>query len=527
MIKHNKCTIIFLTIFAFAVTIGLFSSAVFAQEHEGKCADCKSCLTLVIVHDNDFHGNLKPLKDKRISKTDLVGGSAYIAAMIEDIREKYPGKVLVLDAGDIAQGTPISNIFEGKPVVEVMNRIGYDAMTIGNHEFDWGQEALKQMISKAEFPVVCANVVYEDDPNRIFLDLKPYIIKEVGNIKVGIIGVTTPTTPTITKAENVKGLKFLNPAKTVRRYIPEMKKDGASVIIVLSHMGFSEDIKLAEKVRGIDVIVGGHSHTKLKKTKKVRNTLIVQAGSKGRYLGKLVMKLDPDTKQVKHYTADNEIIPVLHEGLEPDEEIMKIVSRYENKIEDRMSRVIGKAEIDLMRSPGKGRADSDLGNLICDSLRAETGADVAIYNPGGIRADIYAGDVTVEDMFNVLPFDNALVTFEIPGSSLLKVLEHGASGSGSAQVSGVTFAIDYSKPGGQRVSDVMVNGEPLDKDAYYTVTTVDFLFMGGDDYNFEGAKNVCYGSDARSVFSHYVKEKGTISPPDEARIKTIKGKKEK
>jgi len=517
--KRKNLLLVILLLFVLSVFGGLFSPPLYAQEC--KCGEkCK----LVIIHTNDFHGNLLPQKAKRVSKTSKVGGSAYIATLIEKIRKENKGKCLLLDAGDIAQGTPVSNYFKGKPVVEVMNYLNYDAMTIGNHEFDWRQPALKEMIKLAKFPVVCANVVYEKDPARTIFDVKPYIIKRVNGINVGILGLTTPRTPIITKAVNVKGLKFLDPAKTAIKYIPKMKKDGADIIIALTHLGFQDDIKLAKDVKGIDIIVGGHSHTKLINPKKVGNTIIVQASKYGRYVGKLELEVCSKGKKIESYTEKNELIPVINSELTPDKQVVKIIMKYEDKIAPIMKKVVGKTEVDLVRSKGKGNADCNLGDLITDGIRAKTGADVALYNSGGIRAEIYAGDIKAEDVFKVLPFENWLVTARMKGEDIVKLLEHGASGKyGSAQVSGVTFSIDYSKPKMSRLSDVMIGGKPLKKDKYYIISTIDFVFGGGDGYDFKNARDIKYGDHIRDVITEYIKKNSPLKIKADGRIKVIKG----
>ncbi|MCE1246134.1 MAG: 5'-nucleotidase C-terminal domain-containing protein [Firmicutes bacterium] len=497
---------------------------------DGKCvcgADCKcknaqnTVAKLVILHTNDFHGNLKPLKDKKLDPEGEVGGSAYIAPMIAKVRAENKGNVLLLDAGDIAQGTPVSNYFKGVPVVEVMNYLKYDAMTIGNHEFDWRLPALQAMAKTAKFPILCANIVYEKTPAKAIFDLKPYMIKKVGGLKVGIIGLTTPETPKVTKVENVKGVKFLDPVATANKYIPQMKKEGADIIVALTHLGVDDDKVLAEKAKGIDIIVGGHSHTELMTPVKVGNTVILQTKSYGRFLGKMELTYDKKAKKIVTITEQNELIPTLHKDITPDPAVVAIIEKYNKQIAPVMEKEVGEAKIDLVRTTGKDHADSVMADLICDSMKANTNADVCIYNPGGVRSDIVKGIIKMEDIFKVLPFDNWLVTFNLTGADILKVLEHGAKGHGSAQVAGMTFTIDYSKPEGSRVSEVMVAGKPLDPAATYRVATIDFLYTGGDGFDFKKATDVKYGDFARDVLAEYVKEHSPISKEADKRIKVI------
>jgi len=527
MKNNRRLIILMLLLFVAGICGGLFLTTVYAHEHNhkhehGDCEDGGKGKLLVILHTNDVHGNIKPFRDKRMCKDGKVGGSAYLATLINDMRKKYDGHILLLDAGDIAQGTPVSNHFKGIPVIDVMNHMKYDAMTIGNHEFDWRQPALKGMIDRAKFPVVCANVVYKKNTKRTIYDVKPYIIKKVGDLKVGILGLCTPKTRTITKKENVKGLLFLDPAKTAEKYIPKMKKEGANVIVALTHLGIKDDIKLAKDVKGIDVIVGGHSHTMIKDPKMVGNTLIVQAKSKGRYLGKLELRYCLGHKRIKSYSEKNVLIPIVDSELKADKEVLGIIDKYEKEIAPMMKKVVGKTQVDLTKSTAKDHGDCILGNLICDAMKDKTGADVTIYNPGGIRSEIYKGDITVEDMITVLPFDNWLVTCDLNGKELVKILEHAASGNKSAQVSGIEFDIDYSKPKGKRISNIMIGGKPIDMNKTYTITTIDFLFTGGDGYDFKSAKNVKYGDHIRDVVSEYVKKKSPLKIQPDKRIK-VKG----
>ena len=528
--NHKKRIALFLILlFAISVFAGLFTSPATAHEHdknERKHDGHGAGHRLVILHTNDIHGHLVPFKEKRLSKTDKVAGMAYLAAMVEKARKDSGKCVLLLDAGDLAQGTPVSNYFKGIPMIEVMNYMGYDAATIGNHEFDWRQPALKEMIKKAKFPFVCANVVYKDNPNRTIFDLKPYIIKKVGDMNVGILGLTTTETPTITKAENTKGLVFLDPVKTAKKYIPQMRKDGADFIIALTHQGFDEDQKLAKAVQEIDIVIGGHSHTKVMNPKKVGRVLVCQARKYGLYLGKMDLRYCMHSKQFKSFTEKDELVAALHNDIKPDENVVKIIKKYEDEIAPIMKKVVGKTNTDLLKKCSKKSCgDWNMGNMITDGMRAKSGADIAMYNPGGIRSEIYKGEIKAEDVFTVLPFDNWLVTVTLDGNQVKEILEHGASHHGSAQVSGVTFEIDYSQPKGKRVSNIKVNGKPMKMDKDYTLTTIDFLFTGGDGFNFKGAKNVKYGDHVRDVITEYIQKNTPLNVKSDGRIK-ISGKKE-
>ncbi|MBI2267378.1 MAG: metallophosphatase [Armatimonadetes bacterium] len=241
-----------LRILLFLLWIFLLPGYGFCEEH-----------TLLILHTNDFHGHLSPWVNKALAPPPReIGGSAYMAALIRKYREKNP-RALLLDAGDIAQGTMVSNLFKGAPVLAVMNALKYDAGTLGNHEFDWGLPATLGMIKQARFPVLCANV-RSRATGKLLPGTRPYVILKEGDIKIGLIGLITPETPQVTHPKNVKGLEFLPPLEVIRRYYPIVKSHGADLVMALSHCGLGEDRQIARGTNLLDAIIGGHSHTELR-----------------------------------------------------------------------------------------------------------------------------------------------------------------------------------------------------------------------------------------------------------------------
>jgi 5'-nucleotidase / UDP-sugar diphosphatase len=266
-----------------------------------------------IFHVNDFHGFAEPYRP--FGSLRLEGGIAYLATRLQQLRPEKPS--LLLAAGDMLHGDNWANIFEGASVIEVMNALGFDAMVVGNHEFDFGQEVLQKRISEANFPVLGANV-------SGFPLLKPFIIKEVGGVKIGIIGLITPDTAESSHPRHVAGLAFDPPAETIKRYLPELRRR-TDLVLVLSHLGYRADRKLAEEVPGLDVIVGGHSHTKLTQPSKAGGAIIVQAYHHARMLG--VLDLTVTDGKIAAYAGRLEAIaPRL---LEPAPAILEIVKKHE------------------------------------------------------------------------------------------------------------------------------------------------------------------------------------------------------
>ncbi|RPJ36055.1 MAG: bifunctional metallophosphatase/5'-nucleotidase, partial [Deltaproteobacteria bacterium] len=284
-----------------------------------------------ILHLNDFHGFAEAYKP--FGSQEPLGGVAYLAARAMELRREKP--TLLLAAGDMIQGNNWANLSQGESVVELMNTMNFDALAVGNHEFDFGQEVLKKRISDSRFPVLGANVEGLEG-------LKPYVIKELNGIKIAVIGLVTEETPVSTHPRNVSGLRFSPPSEVLAKQLPELRQK-AKVIIVLSHIGHAADRSLAEKVKGIDVIVGGHSHTKVMKPARIGDTWIVQAWEHGKALGVMDLTLQ-DGKVVAAEGRLEEIKPIA--GRE-DRAIQNLVEKYQKRVNAVLNAALGEAQIDL------------------------------------------------------------------------------------------------------------------------------------------------------------------------------------
>lgn len=484
-------------------------------------------VTIRILYVNDFHGFAEPYKP--LGSKNLLGGVTYLAAKIDELRREKPS--LLISAGDMIQGNIWTNLFQGEPVIELMNAMKFDAMVVGNHEFDFGQRVLRQIVSEAKFSVLGANV-------QGIEALQPYVIKEIEGVKVAVIGVVTEDTPETTHPGNVAGLKFLSPADTVRKYLSEL--DGrADIILVLSHIGFADDRILAEQVKGINVIVGGHSHTKIEKPVQVGETIIVQAWEHGKALGVLDLTIEK-AKITKFEGHLQEIRPRPDDG---DPAVRAIVERYGRRVGSLLNEVVGQSDIDL-DGENVRKKETNLGDVIADIIREKAGADAAMINGGDIRTSIRNGDIRVKDIYSVLPFDDYIVAVKLTGRQIVQALEHGVSavdqGSGRfPQVSGITFTYSPSAIPGSRVKETYIGGKKLDPEKEYVVATNDFLAAGGDGYKVFGEAIGASGDTAategiskggkvvysdpgkwlKDVVVEYIREKATINPKVEGRIK--------
>ncbi len=436
---------------------------------------------IILVHTNDVHGRVN---DDSWSGTM---GMATVKNIIDEIETQFDNTMLI-SAGDIFHGTTFATLEEGESVLNVMNFVGYDLLTPGNHDFDYGLDRLLELEELADFPLISANIQYKADNTDVF---NPYIIQEFDGVKVGFFGITSPETAYKTHPDNVTDVNFLDPIAQSQAMVDELE-GLVDVIVLVAHVGLdastlitTEDIALA--VDGIDVIIDGHSHTVLPHGMMVNDTLIVSTGEYMKNLGVLSIVVQGGQVVAKNsmlisadYAADL--------GYGADAEVQAYIDDIINDQDEILGVVVGQTSVVLEGERDDVRTgETNLGDLITDSMIDMTGADVAITNGGGIRASIAIGEITVGDIITVLPFGNIIVTKELTGQALLNTLEYGTSSypnsSGKfSHVAGVTFDINLDNADGERVENVMVNGVPLDLMATYMVATNDFLAAGGDGY---------------------------------------------
>ena len=437
---------------------------------------------LRIISTNDFHGQLD-------SRTDAAGvragGGSAIASAIERARtECTPGCVtLLLDGGDEFQGTPISNLSFGRRVVELFNMLDYSGAALGNHEFDWGIDTLRARMRETRYRIMGANVRYTDGRDVEWIPNDTIIAR--GDLRIGVIGISTQSTPFTTRARNVAGLRFDPPAPIVDSISRVLRARGAGIIVVVGHVGAMCAADMATGCNGeivqfaqaltepIDAIVSGHSHTAL--DTQIRGIPVVQARSSGRAIAVIDIPLDaaPGTR-----APTAEVRPVLTDSLPGVPAIDSMVARWRNAIAAQVNQPIAR----FATAMPKGTTQYALGNYIADAQRWAARADVAVMNNGGVRTDVLAGQATYGSLFEVQPFANILYRATIPGSALRAYLERIVGRSAlNAHVSGVTVRYDPSKPAGSRIVSVtMSDGRPLDERATYSITLNDFLVTGGD-----------------------------------------------
>lgn len=354
---------------------------------------------LVILHTNDFHGH--------ISQENEYAGAARIAALVKQTREKHPG-VLVLDGGDRISGTPVSTMFEGVPIFEVLNLVGYDAGALGNHEFDHGYKQFLKFRDIANHPILSANAFA---PDGSLLADAPALIKTVNGVKVGIIGLITDKTPYMITPSGNEGISFSPPGEMLRAMVTAIRPQ-VDLLIVVSHVGHEEEQQLARDVDGIDLIIGGHTHTKVLPPVKVGNTYVAQAGYYGAYVGKIELTVDTETD--KMIAFEGTLIPAAALP-RPDKKVERLVKRWEKK-------VAKKVDFKIATSP-RDYTKVEMLPFLQDIMQQATGADFGYYNMGGIRDVFRKGRITARHIWNIEPFSNVLVTASAKGHVWKQVMQ--------------------------------------------------------------------------------------------------------
>ncbi|MDD5657085.1 MAG: bifunctional UDP-sugar hydrolase/5'-nucleotidase [Elusimicrobia bacterium] len=479
-----------------------------------------------ILHTNDSHSWVmpRPAAFYEPNPARPIGGAAVLAAYVKGVK----GPKLVLDAGDWFQGTPEGAVDDGLALAPILNAVGYDAMAPGNHEFDYGQKNLLAMTRALSAPVLCANV-YRADGTRL-PGLRPWLIKEVAGVKIGLFGLLIPRMKDLAFPEHIQGLAFRSPMEEAREVVAELRRQGATVVIALTHLGveapsgpaFEGDQTLAAGVPGIDLIVGGHSHTVLREPIRdaTHGTLIVQAGSELTRVGLAVLEIDQDSKKV--VSASARLVDLWPDEIGSDPGAAAAVGRLVDEVRRVYDAVIATAAVPLTRG---GAGESSLGDWLTDCGRAWAGADLALQNGGGIRADIAAGPVTLRDLFGVMPFDNRMVKVTMRGRDVRGMLERGLGGARVAQISGAKISFRRQAPAGRRLESVSVAGKPLDDGALYTVATVDYLAKGGDGYAaFEFAEAKEFSKTLlRDVLAECARKQRLIQAPVPGRLTSSGG----
>ena len=445
---------------------------------------------LVVLHTNDVHGQVLPVRATWLGTDDppLVGGLKAVAREVRRVRAEVRatdgerGGVLVVDGGDWFQGTPEGQLDRGLAFVRVLAAVGYDALALGNHEFDHGLANAERLVRDGAPATVCANLRWKDAGERPDW-LRPWTIATVAGLEIGLVGLVTPETPVISHPDTRTEVVFERPETAVARALDELEH--VDFVLPVGHCGEGECRAVARAAAAagqagrVPLVVGGHEHRALPAGVRDGDTLIVQAGSRGASLGRVDLWIDDATRAVTK--AEARLVSLAPADSSGDEEFDRLCDALVERAEAHVGAVVGELTAPLSRA--RGLETSPAGSWITDVMRARTGADVALHNRGGTRTSLLAGPVTRRDLFELCPFDNHLVTITLTGAELWSCFERALGSARSGlDASGVvlTVAVVERRP---KLAAIAVGGEPLERGRSYRVTTNSFLAGGGDGYD--------------------------------------------
>ncbi len=469
----------------------------------------RSGSALTILQINDVYSTV-PI--------DGVGGLARVAT-IKKVVAASGRTPLLLMAGDFLSSSVASTVFKGEQMIAALNAVPLDVATLGNHEFDFGIDVLRQRMAEARWQWVVSNVLDRKTGTPVG-GAAPFLIRTFGSLRVGILGlcITTEGMPRDRLAE----FEIIDPLDAAATYLPEMKGK-ADVIVALTHLTYAEDRALAERFPEIDLIIGGHEHAPI--TSTVGRTLISKAGAEARFVARIDLNRRPSGEVERFY----ELVPVTS-AIADDTAASLVINSWETRLGTEMGRTIGRSRVALDGVNTRVRSsETNLGNLVADAIRADVGADIAMLNGGGIRSDrVYPpGALSRRTLLEIHPFGNIVCKLSVTGRVILAALNHGVSRLPAAagqfpQVSGISFRIEQGAAPGDRVRDVLVRGVPLEAEAIYTLALPDYLVSGGDGYTMFGDQTVLIGPDKGhpipEALEKYLAGRGAVAPAVEGRI---------
>lgn len=478
--KNTKRTLIGLATFFL-----LLSAAIFAAYSSRNKDELKP---IVILHTNDLHGAFSSVDTTTGKPSETVIGHDLIRSKYLEYQKKGP--TFLLDAGDAVQGDYFVTENKGEAAIDILNATGYDAVTLGNHEFDYGWLRLAKLIGEADFPFLSQIADTDTDAEKI---VKPYTIITRKDAALGVFGITTPETAY--KSDGAFGKDFGTTKELIahaKEMVSTLKEQGADYIVCLSHLGtetgapYASAYDIRDNVPGIDVIIDGHTHTQLADIKNVEGkTQITSTGSNGEGLGVVKLYREGNRTEVSLSTLSKEDF----KGVKKDAAVSDILDTWSAKVSASGSTPVASVPFDITVDRESERTkETVMGNITTDAMREVSGADIAMQNGGSIRNQhLTAGEITTGEILTIFPYGNIIQMAEVPGSAILEVLEHSVSEypeacGGFMQVSGLSYTFNPGAPVGSRIRSVIVGNTPLDPDKTYTLCTNDFIAYGGDEY---------------------------------------------
>ena len=507
-----------------------------------------SRIHITIMATTDLHGNILP-KDYYTGRPDA-RGLAKAATLIKKARQENPN-LLLLDSGDTIQGTPLEYYHNKKnnqppdPMMLAMNALHYDAMAVGNHEYNFGLQVLEKARSEAQFPFLSANTY---DKGTLKTHYRPYIVKEVAGVRIGVLGLTTPGIPNWDNAENYEGLEFREPLKEAKKWVPVLRlKERVDLVVIAMHMGLEEDLNtgvlnpgqvpnenqalaIARQVPGIDIILMGHTHRD-NPSIVVNGKLLTEADHWGKHVGRVDIYFDKNRRGRWQQAAESARTIATDDRVEPDAEIAKLAEPYDRETEDWLGRVIGESAAELTAKDARF-GDTAILDLI-QRVQLEAGhADVSMVASFNPQARIPKGPITVREIAGLYVYENTLVVLEVTGKQLKEALEHSAKyfrayepGKPAADLvdekipaynfdiaEGVSYELNIAKPVGQRIEKLGFKGQPVRPEQKFRLATNNYRVNGGGGYTMYKGAPVVYRSSAeiRELIIDWVERHKTI-----------------
>lgn len=487
---------------------------------------------VTIYYTNDLHAHVSPGKIPAVDKDRAVGGFANIATIVNDAKKKNKD-VFFFDAGDYFTGPYISTLTKGEAIIDIMNTMPFDAVSVGNHEFDHGVDNMVKQLSKANFPILLGNVFYTNSDKPVWD--KPWTIVEKNGIKIGVIGVHQKFAFYDTVAAKAyAGSEARDEGPYIQKGLDALKGK-VDIIVLLIHEGtparqssygnkdvarmLQADIDTAKKFKGIDVLITGHAHVGTPEPIKVNNTLVVSTDAYGTDIGKLVLDFNPQTKKIDGYNG--KLITVFADEYKPDPKVQAKIDEWNAKLKNITEQVIGSATAPFTRAYGES---SPVGNVVLDAMMAKAPDAVAGFqNSGGMRADFPQGNLKYGDVITTFPFNNELVEMDLTGKDLTSLMIHATNlTNGVLQVSkSVHVEYDSKKPLGERLIKFTINNQPVEPTKTYRIVTHSFCATGGDGFeaflNGTNVKTISGTTSAESIID-YVKAHSPLTPDSDMRV---------
>ena len=451
---------------------------------------------IAVYHTSDAHGwySARPALWDKENSTRSIGGFAALSALLQKETTPY----LLLDSGDMFQGTPEGILTKGMASIALMNQLGYSAAVPGNHDYDYGEPNLQVLVSSAAFPFLGANLYYKAGGAHADY-LKPYTLIEKNGRKLAVLGLLGKHTATATLPANVNHLVFRDEAAEAAKWLPEINKQHPDAVIVLTHIGLSEDLSLmrvdvstrtfdpppfgtlpvARAAPGIDLVLGGHNHTALLKGyhDPVSGAWLGESGYGLSYVTRAEISFDDATGRLSGIKAA--VVPLWVDQTGEDQRVLETIAGFNADVEREMGRVVGRAGADLGFAPDG--LDSAIGNWLCDVTREAAGADMAFNNTKGLRAEIKKGPVRLRDLYQAMPFDNTIVTMRLTGDRLKRLMADNLRGGWSAmQISGLEAEFREGADGSPEALTLKRDGREIGPKDEFLVATNNYLAFGGN-----------------------------------------------